>query len=76
MSEYEWEVRRVPRVRDERGLGGHRHRSGPIAEFAALEFPRESITWVMNTRHGLEAARSPTNRSKATKSAKEEPGRP
>jgi hypothetical protein len=48
MTEYEWEVGRVPRAPDARGLGGHRSRKGPVAEYAALEFPRESVAWVLN----------------------------
>ncbi|MGP8016467.1 MAG: hypothetical protein ACLQNF_00210 [Thermoplasmata archaeon] len=49
MAEYEWEVRRVPRATDVRSLGGFHVRKGPVAEYAALEFPRESVTWVGNT---------------------------
>jgi len=48
MSEYEWEIGRFPRAPDGRILGGHRSRNGPVAEYVALEFPRESVTWVAN----------------------------
>jgi hypothetical protein len=47
MVEYEWEVRRVPRAPEVRGPGGTRLRKGPAAEYAALEFPGESVAWVV-----------------------------
>jgi hypothetical protein len=70
MTEYEWEVGRLPRASDARGLGGFRFRKGPIGEYVALEFPRESMTWVLNTERDREPKRSAIARFKATKSVK------
>jgi hypothetical protein len=59
MTEYEWEIRRIPRAPDVRHLVGHyHHRKGPIAEYAALEFPRESVTWVAKPDPNHERGRS------------------
>jgi hypothetical protein len=57
MTEYEWEVGRIPRAPDGRGLGGFRSRKGPIAEYAALEFPRESVAWVLKAEPNREPRR-------------------
>jgi hypothetical protein len=68
MTDYEWEVGRMPRPRDERGPGGHHHRKGPVAEYAALEFPRESVTWVVNSKHERERERPEKGRSTSAES--------
>ncbi len=47
MTEYEWEVGRIPRGPDAGLFGARRPRKEPIAEYVALEFPRESVTWVV-----------------------------
>jgi len=57
MSGFEWEIRRIPRASGHLGIGLSRPRPGPIAEYVALEFPRETVTWVLNARsHDLQEA--------------------
>lgn len=59
MTEYEWEVRRVPKApigRVPLVLHGRRH---PISEYVALEFPRESVTWVTSRPSSAEEVRVP-----------------
>jgi hypothetical protein len=59
MADYEWEVRRVPRAADLNMLERSRLRRSPVGEYAALEFPRESLTWVVRTQ-ALREAEGPT----------------
>ena len=47
MSEYEWETRRVPRTTRPEMWGANRPRAREVAEFLALEHPRESVAWVL-----------------------------
>jgi hypothetical protein len=54
MTEYEWETERLPKAPDARWLPGYRPRKGPLAEYALLEFPRESVTWVARGSGGRE----------------------
>ena len=68
MTDYEWEVGRMPKPRDERGPGGHHHRKGAVAVYAALEFPRESITWIVKSKHDSERERPEKGRSAGAKS--------
>jgi len=70
MTEYEWEVGRIPRAPDAKGLGGFRSRRSAIAEYVALEFPRESVAWVVNTESNREPERPAFARSKGTKPVK------
>ncbi len=70
MTEYEWEVGRYPRAPEARVLGGHRVRKGPIAEYVALEFPRESVAWVANSAPDRAPEPVAAARSKGAKSAK------
>ena len=50
MSENEWEPSRLPRrTLPALALPG-RPASPPIAEYLALEFPRESATWLVGSR--------------------------
>lgn len=70
MTEYEWEIGRVPRAPYARGPEGPPARKGPIADYVALEFPRESYHWVLNTERDRGSQRSATARSKATASVK------
>ncbi len=46
MSDYEWDPPRLPRPNDHRPVGAVRHRSSPVAVYASLEHPRESLAWV------------------------------
>lgn len=48
MSEHEWDPERPPRRAPRGRLGGSERRSREIDEFAALEFPQESVVWVAN----------------------------
>jgi hypothetical protein len=59
MPEYEWEANRFPRPAKVAGVGGFRFGWGPVAEYAALEFPRESLAWVVK----LEPPRDPKGRN-------------
>jgi len=65
MTEYEWEVGRIPRAPDARDLGGFRSRRGPIAEYVALEFPLESVTWVVNSEPDANQSGRPSRDSRA-----------
>ena len=48
MTEYEWETRRVARPTRPEFIASHHHRSTrEVAEFAALEHPRESVGWIL-----------------------------
>ena len=47
MSEYEWEPRRVPRPSRAEIHGSYQRRTHEIAQFVALEHPRESVAWVL-----------------------------
>lgn len=49
MTDYEWEIGRFPKAPDSRWLRESRSRKDPIAEYVALEFPRESIHWVVKS---------------------------
>ncbi|MGP8072286.1 MAG: hypothetical protein ACLPZM_04055 [Thermoplasmata archaeon] len=66
MSELEWELRRIPTPSALRAPGISPPRRGAVAEFAALEFPRESVAWVVGTHR----------RKKAKVAAKPEPKAP
>jgi len=70
MTEYEWEIGRTPRMPDVKGLGGFRFRRGPVAEYVALEFPRESVAWVVKTAPYRQPERPTIEPSTATESAK------
>ena len=50
MTEYEWDPPRVPRARLTRSPDSLRPVTGPVAEYVALEFPRESVTWLLAPR--------------------------
>jgi hypothetical protein len=67
MTEYEWEVGRVPRAPVAKSLGGSHPRRNPLAEYVALEFPRESITWVVSSEAGRESKGPTVSLSKVTK---------
>lgn len=47
MSEYEWEVRRVPRTNSAALPGGNPPRAREVAEFLSLEHPGESVGWFL-----------------------------
>ena len=47
MGEYEWDLER-PARRIPRRVGETGRRSTAVDEFAALEFPKESVAWVAN----------------------------
>ncbi len=47
MSDLDWEPRRVPIERAGAGDGPARRRAGPVGQYVGLEFPRESVTWVV-----------------------------
>jgi len=47
MSDYEWEPRRVPRPPKAELLANYRPHYRAVAEFAALEHPRESVGWIL-----------------------------
>lgn len=47
MTEYEWETRRVPKAFDARAIWQHRSRNARVAEYVALEFPRETVASVV-----------------------------
>jgi len=59
MSEYEWEAGRFPPARDPRGIVRQFHGHRAIAEYGALEYPRESVTWIANSQRALEGERPP-----------------
>ena len=56
MSEYEWEARRVPRTNRPEPWSAYRPRAREVAEFLALEHPREHVAWVLK----LHAQKLPT----------------
>ena len=47
MSDYEWEARRVPRTTRPEPWSAVRPRAREVAEFLALEHPREHVAWVL-----------------------------
>jgi hypothetical protein len=57
MTEYEWERARVPAPARPPALGAARPRPPPVAEYVALEYPRESVTWFLHLH--LRAKRRP-----------------
>ncbi len=56
MTEYEWDAPRVPRARLPRSPDSLRPETSPVAEYVALEFPRESVTWLLAPRSRGDAA--------------------
>lgn len=70
MTDYEWEPGRLPRTPTPKSLGGSRYRRGPIADYLALEFPRESVAWVMNVLPVGKRVQLKRERSKASKGRK------
>lgn len=48
MSEFEWEITRVPRIPRPTIIGGHRGRPDALGKYVALELPRESVGWLLN----------------------------
>lgn len=50
MSEYDWETGRAPRPTSAEFLATLRPHHRAIAEYAALEHPRESLAWVLKRR--------------------------
>ena len=60
MSDYEWEPRRVPRPPKAELLANYRPHYRAVAEFAALEHPRESVGWILRL-HARSKSRSPTD---------------
>lgn len=58
MSEFEWESRRVPKARVGAGYGLFHLRLGPVGEYVSLEFPRESVSWVLDPSRSGRPARS------------------
>jgi len=47
MTDYEWEPRRVPRPARTDYLANYHPRHRAVAEFVALEHPREHVGWVL-----------------------------
>jgi hypothetical protein len=47
MTEYEWEPRRVPRPTKTEFLANYHPHVREVAEFAALEHPREHVGWLL-----------------------------
>jgi len=47
MSEYEWETRRVPKPPKVELFANYRPHHRAVAEFAALEHPREHVGWIL-----------------------------
>ena len=64
MSDYEWEERRTPRTNRPGILGLYRPRAREIAEFVALEHPRESVGWVLRQHAQAAPERSRERRAK------------
>ena len=56
MTEYEWEPRRVPRPISPQFLADHHRRAREVAEFVALEHPREHVGWILR-QHAQSKAR-------------------
>lgn len=54
MTEYEWEVGRVPRSPKRGLLWDIRRRSRSITEYGSLEYPQESEAWVLHAHRGEE----------------------
>jgi len=52
MTEYEWEVRRVPRARTPGTIAVREPRPSALRTYVDLEFPRESLTWLLGSRPG------------------------
>jgi hypothetical protein len=50
MTEYEWETRRIPRPPTAELLANYRPHYRAVAEFAALEHPREHVGWILKHR--------------------------
>jgi hypothetical protein len=72
MVEYEWEVGRLPRAPSTRSLAVSRLRRSEIAQYAALEFPREGVAWVVNTERDREQKPPNVVRSRATRPVRRE----
>ena len=76
MSEYEWEAGRLPKPMYGRTVSGVHQRRHPIADYIALEFPRESVTWVTNPSAGShEPTANPGRRAKPKVAKKDSPSR-
>lgn len=71
MSEDEWERGRSPISPNERGRRGAAARQSAVAEYTALEFPWESVAWVVNSQAHPKPAGRAKGRSKNERSAKE-----
>jgi hypothetical protein len=76
MVEYEWEVRRIPKAPDARSFGVFRLRRSAITEYVALEFPREAVAWVVNTRRDREPKPPTVVESGASKPVRRNPAPP
>ena len=48
MTEYEWERARVPTPARPPAPEAARTRPAAVAEYVALEYPRESVTWFLH----------------------------
>lgn len=66
MSEYEWEARRVPRAPPTGIIGEYRPAPNPASAFAALEFPREHLGWVIGPVSGREDEGRPGARTRGS----------
>jgi hypothetical protein len=69
MTEYEWEIGRLPRANDPRHRGVFRDRRSAVAEYVALEFPREGVAWVVNAERDRERGPEPPAKSKTQRTA-------
>jgi hypothetical protein len=76
MVEYEWELGRLPRAPYARNFGVSRPRRSAIAEYIALEFPREEVAWVVNTERDRELKPPTVVRSGATKPVRRKSAQP
>jgi len=63
MTDYEWEPRRVPRPPKTELLANYRPHYRAVAEFAALEHPRESVGWILK-QHARSTSSAPASRPK------------
>jgi hypothetical protein len=72
MVEYEWEVGRLPRAPSARSLAVSRFRRSAVAQYAALEFPREGVAWVVNTERDREQKPPTVVRARATSPVRRE----
>jgi len=76
MTEYEWEPRRVPRPVRPEIHGSYQRRAHEIAQFVALEHPRESVAWVMKANPSPKFRLPSLKRSRASKTIAESPVTP